>query len=159
MSKCEVGVHYDRVSIPQRKDESVTTYLTNILLTAITYLDASSRLANVASIDDTNKLRTLPIHATRTKDVIPDHAYEAEAQEMIYNFGVYLEFKAAEIDSLSPAATIFAAIASQTEVVCILIEQVATLVVNASRSRVDRERINRDLNDYGYRNRDDNRSR
>jgi len=75
---------------------------------------------------------------------------------MIYNFGVHLEFKAVEIDLFSPAAAAFAAVASQIEGIRLLTEQVATLTDNASRSRVDRERNNRDRPDNKYRNRDSN---
>jgi hypothetical protein len=64
-SSCEVGIHSDRLSIPQLKDESITAYWTHIL-SAIIHLEASGRPTSLTTIADIIKLKTLPLHATWT---------------------------------------------------------------------------------------------
>ena len=86
------------------------------------------------SLGDTIKLKTLPIHATWTKDIDPGVTTEEEIEQMIYNFGIHLEFKSAEVDSSSPAAAAFAAVEIHTEVIRLLTAQVAALTASASRN-------------------------
>ena len=51
---------------------------------------------------------------------------------MIYNFGIRLEFKSAEVDSSSPTVADFAAVESQTEVIRLLTAQVASHVAQVA---------------------------
>ena len=156
-SSCDVGIHSDRLTLPQRKDEPITSFW-NSILSAVTHLEASGRPTSLTTLGDIVKLKTLPLHATWTKDVVPGITSEDEIQAMVYNFGVHLEHKTAETDSSSSGAAAFAAVASQTEAIRLLTEQVASLSATNARSRYARDRNDNDRNDR-YRPRDRDRNR
>ncbi len=105
---CNIGVHTDRLAIPQRKDESLSSYWSAIQA-ATTHLAIACRRTNITSLANIIKLKTLPIHATWTKDIVPGTTTERQIQDMIFNFGVHLEYKAAEVESTPPMAVAFPA--------------------------------------------------
>jgi len=68
-----IGVHLDRLTVPQQKDESITVYWTNILA-SITNLAVVSRDVNLTPLGNIGKLKTLPIHPMWTKGIFPSTA-------------------------------------------------------------------------------------
>jgi len=91
-------------------------------------------------------------------------------QEMIYIFGIRLEFKSTENDSSSLVATAVAAVASQTEVIIrLLAEKLVVLTTKYVRNRsyrdrgirsdIYRPRNDRDRNDRNDRDRNDRSDR
>jgi len=69
---------------------------------------------------DIVKQKTLPLHATWTKDIVPSRTTEMQIQEMMYNFGVHLEFKAAVTESSPPTVAAFRVGDSQSDLVRLL---------------------------------------
>ncbi len=63
LSSCDVEVHSDRLTLPQRKYEAITVFW-NGILSAVTYLEASGRPTSLKNLGDIVKLKTLPLHAT-----------------------------------------------------------------------------------------------
>ena len=62
-SSCDIGVHTDRLAVPRRKDESISSYWYN-LQADITHLASSDRRTTITTLADIIKLKTLPVHAT-----------------------------------------------------------------------------------------------
>jgi hypothetical protein len=87
----------------------------NDVLAAVTHLEASGRPTGLTTLGDIVKLKTLPLHAVWTKDVVPGVTNEADIQAMIYNFGIHLEKNSAEIDVSAPIPAVFLAVATHTE--------------------------------------------
>jgi len=147
---CDVGVHSDRFTLAQRKDEPLTTFW-NDVLAAVTYLEAPGR---PTTLGDIVKVKTPPLHAVWTKDITPIVTTESQIQAMIYNFGVHLEHKSVEIDVPSTTTAAFSAVAPPTEEIRLLHKRNALLAAaNASRNRYN----NRDRGRNRPRDRDRDR--
>jgi len=133
-SSCDIGVHTDRLAVPQRKDESISSFWFTIQA-VITHLASSVRRTTITNLADIIKLKTLPVHATWIKDIVPRTTTKRQIQEMIYNLGVHLEFKTAETESLPSTVAAFPVVDPQTEVIRLLTEHVASLTSTLSRTR------------------------
>ena len=61
-SICDIGTHTDRLALPQRKDESLSSYWSSINA-AITHLAAAGRPTSLTTLADIIKLKTLTLHS------------------------------------------------------------------------------------------------